>query len=158
MSTHNNSIDRDGENFNPLLCFASEASQTAEEVFNMLQDRMETLLKYAYNKDKQGQGHGCRCLDKNINHAILSKITNEPHSVILDSREFEALGSPFHLSMPDVMGTPHIPENYRRSIMQGIKECGSLDPAAALVSFAALDQFDAMAKTFSQHNIRLDRA
>lgn len=148
MSNYNNPLYHSCEDFNPILCFANDASQTAEEVFKMLQDRMATLLAYAYRKAKQG--HGCRCLDKNINHSILDKIANDQHSVVLGSREFEELGNPFHLSMPDVMGTPHVPENYRRSIMQDITECGSLDPAAALVSLAALDQFDAMAKDFSQ--------
>ena len=132
--------------FDPILCFARDESQTPDEVFDMLQERMMTLLGKTYS-DK-GVGSFRWVPDGVASQDELAAIADwQASSMILATEDFDRLGGKFGLSMADVLGRPRIPKAYQDAVRRKVRIKGScLDPVVSFVTLAAFDQIDEMAR------------
>lgn len=132
--------------FEPILCFARNARQTPEEVFDMLQDRMMTLLGRAYAEHGIG-----KCLwmpeDKASKQEVATIADWQSSSMILGTEDFDRLGGAVNLSMSDVLGRPRIPARVQEAVLKRIKpETPGLNPVVSFVTLAAFDQIEEMVK------------
>ena len=134
-----------GENcgFEPILCFARNARQTPDEVFDMLQERMMALLGKAY-ADK---GMGTCVWDGKASEEESGALSDwQASSVLLTAEDFDRLGAPLGLSMADVLGRPRVPKAYGDAIARRIKASrdAGIDPVACFVTLSAFDRIGDM--------------
>lgn len=128
------------DDFEPLLCFARNNHQTPDEVFDMLQERMITMLGYAYQKRQTTSASDATSIE-------MPRLTQwRRGQALLNVKEFDKIGEPIGLSIADVLGFPNIDPACRKSIEQQINVSThhGLDYVAAYVTIAALDSIDLM--------------
>lgn len=149
MSTQDTSPRNASENeFDPLLCFARSKHQTPDEVFDMLQERMRTIV--GTSLASKGDEYEKWLVSKtNIGWPSVGSIKDWQHGdLIFDSNCFDAFASYLGVSIADVMGTPVIAEDDQLIIGKTIgstSEAG-LDPVSIFVVLAALDRIDEIAE------------
>jgi len=143
--------------FNPLLCFARRASQTPEEVFDMLQERMITMLGHSYYE------HGINLInwspDSSATFDEIEKISNwQNSSLILSVKDFDRLGECVGLSITEVLGYPNISEEQSNEIDKQLEQgtdpdgfsredykTNGFEPSSVFVILSSLDILDDMA-------------
>ena len=135
------------EGFDPILCFARNDHQTVDEVFDMLQERMMTLLGKVYIDNGVGI---CYFVDESqaSKEEIATILDWQTSSILLSPGDFERMGGDFGLTMLDVLGHPKISDAIKKVIASKFKPQGdgTIDPVQALVTFAAFDKIDEMVK------------
>lgn len=130
-----------GSNFDPILCFARSEDQTPDEVFDMIQERMKTLLGNVISGRESNVVGMCDGDEfeelKNWNRGKAALSTND----------FYRLGGGYGLEVADVLGKPKIAERDRQEILSQFEKNGTqLDAAIAYVTLATMDRIDEMAK------------
>lgn len=143
--------------FNPLLCFARRPTQTPEEVFDMLQERMITMLGHSYyEKGINLINWSPRC---SASFSEIEEISDWQNSnLVLTVKDFDRLGECVGLSITEVLGYPNISEkNKKEIVIQFTKndqskdfsnseyEINGFDPASVFVILSSLDLIDEMA-------------
>lgn len=134
--------------FEPILCFSRNPMQTPEDVFDMLQERMITMLGCAYSEK------GLSLINwtpaSAATYAEADALSGwQTSSVILDADDFDRLGEPVNLSMADVLGTPRIDKGLKKEIesqlnIEPVTE--GLDPVTIFIALAAFEYVDEIAK------------
>lgn len=136
------------EGFEPILCFARNSTQTPEEVFEMLQERMTTALGISYFHK------GISLFNwKPENAATLDEmevLSDWQHShLTLTVPDFDRLGEPVDLSIGDILGSPKIWEDQKRELMKQFDDNDDpdfIDPVITFVILSAIETIDEMAK------------
>ena len=136
----------------PLMCFARSPTQTPDEVFVMFQERMMTLLGYAYAT------HGF-CL---TNWTPFSDASKSEIEAIMDwhhftmgmtCKDFDRLGEKVDLSMKDVLGRPILTSAQYIGIQHQFgpfdQKEGMFDPVLAAVALMAMDRIDDIARHYA---------
>lgn len=127
--------------FDPLLCFARTKDQTADEVFDMLQERMKTMLGVHVQED-------CKKYPvsfEKVNPSIVMHLTDWRRTgMVIGVDDFDAIGKKYGLSMADVLGSPVIHQADRKEISKAFEGTDSpgLDPVAAFVTLATFDRLE----------------
>jgi len=138
--------------FEPLLCFARYPTQTPDEVFDMLQERMMTMLGYAYAE--KGISFLNWTPDSPVSYSEMDAISYW-HStpMTLSTEDFDRLGKSVDLSMADVLGTPKVEPYMHKAIAKSLDvpdDSGSLDPVVSLITLAVFDRFNEIARQRQQ--------
>lgn len=132
--------------FDPLLCFARNPRQTPEEVFDMLQERMITLLGIKYAE----KGADLYCMsDDQVDKAKMLAISDwQTSTLCLDTGDFDRLGTKVGLSITDVLGRPRMTQFQKEAISKAVGQHDdiSLDPTIAFVTLAVFDRIDDMVR------------
>lgn len=143
--------------FNPLLCFARRPTQTPEEVFDMLQERMITMLGHSYyEKGINLINWSPRC---STSFSEIEEISDWQNSnLVLTVKDFDRLGECVGLSITEVLGYPNVSEQHKKEIdlqitendqSQGFSNSeydrNGFDPASIFVILSSLDIIDEMA-------------
>jgi hypothetical protein len=138
------------EGFEPILCFAINQHQTPEEVFEMLQHRMVTMLGYEYYRN------GISLINWKPDHdatleemeLIVNWYETDPAFKVED---FDRLGECVNLSIADVLGQPRIEPSDRRAIEKSFMgndndDPDFIDPVVTFVVLSALEKIDELAE------------
>lgn len=130
--------------FDPLLCFARSAQQTPDEVFDMLQERMKTMLGLKLQEERCSGSSG-----KNSSPASKKLIDWRRSSDIISAKEFDKVGQKYGLSMADVLGCPVIRPEDRKEIAKSFVHTDSkgFDPVAVLVTLTVFDRLEWISET-----------
>ena len=133
--------------FDPILCFARNPRQTPDEVFDMLQERMMTLLGKAYSDKGVGL---CNWVGvEQADETELAALADwQASSLVLDSFDFERLGAQTGLSMVDVLGRPKVTPEQRKAVLNAVvqNDGGSFDPVIAFVTLSVFERIDEIAR------------
>lgn len=135
---------------NPVLCFARKENQTQEQVLEMIQERMITML-------------GCSYYDKGIGifnwnpsskatYEEIEAITDWQHSSLaLSVKDFDRLGEAVGLSITEVLGYPNISPEHQSELEKqlpmdetqiGEFNANGFDPVSVYVILSTLDEID----------------
>jgi hypothetical protein len=135
---------------NALLCFSRQETQTPEEVFEMIQERMITMLGCSYYQ--KGIGIFNWNPNSKATYEEIEAITDWQHSSIdLTVKDFDRLGEVVGLSITEVLGYPHISPEYKEQIENQLSgemnqvsdfDTNGFDPAAIFVILSTLDEID----------------
>ena len=103
MSNKTISKTKESNQFDPLLCFARTEDQTPDEVFDMVQERMKTLIGKAISFPKDSKGKICDGLLE------LSDLWDWSHGdQPINTSDFFMVGKNFGIGIEDVLGTPTV--------------------------------------------------
>jgi hypothetical protein len=130
--------------FQPLFCFARSKDQNEKEIFDMIQDRMRTLLGYAFTKNE------ITSISTPDSDSLCNLIADLPvwqqSTEVWTVKDFEEVGKNFKLSMADVLGHPNISEADYKTVADAL-ECSkqektTIDPVLAFVVLSSLERID----------------
>ena len=138
--------------FNALMCFASSDQQTPDDVFNMIQERMRTVVGIALNTiGDEYEKRLASCVSSGF--PSVESLKDWHHGEILFSPKcFDEAAASLRLSTADVLGAPSISDTDWFAIQKAWTfqsrkdeaplDYNGLDPAAIFVIFLTLDEID----------------
>jgi len=120
-----------------IMFFARHPTQTPDEVFNMLQERMIAML-------------WCKYFLCGSTYQADQWLSNwQKDIIVLSTDDFERLGAPVNLSINDVLGKPDISPSLRHEIERQLDTPpiqDGIDPVLALIMLSFFEEFNTMAK------------